>query len=108
MQAHKLRIKKGDTVMVVSGKDNKKTGKILRIYSKNDRVLVEGLNIIKKHVRSRGNAPGGIEEREAPIHVSNVMLFCSKCNKPVRVRRTLLENGEKIRTCAKCGDAFDK
>jgi len=108
MHAHKLRIKKGDTVMVINGKDNKKTGKILRIYYKNDRVVVEGLNIIKKHVRSRGNTPGGIEERESPMHISNVMLYCLKCNKPVRVRKAMLENGEKVRTCVKCGEAFDK
>lgn len=108
MQGNKMRVKKGDTVMVTAGKDNKKTGKILRVFSKNDSVLVEGLNIIKKHTRARGNQPGGIEEKEAPIHISNVMLYCPKCMKPVRIKKTVLENGEKARLCVKCGEAFDK
>ncbi len=108
MQSNKLRIKKGDTVMVVAGKDSKKTGKILRIFSKKDRVLVEGLNIVKKHTRARGNQSGGIEEKEAPIHSSNVMLFCAKCTRPVRIKHKVLENGEKVRVCVKCGEAFDK
>ncbi len=108
MQGKKMRVKKGDTVMVIAGKDNRKTGKILRVFSKKDSVLVEGLNIIKKHARARGNQPGGIEEKEAPIHISNVMLYCPKCTKPVRVKKTVLENGEKARLCVKCGEAFDK
>lgn len=108
MQGNKLRVKKGDTVMVITGKDSRKTGKILRIFSKKERVVVEGLNIVKKHTRARGNQPGGIEEKEAPLHISNVMLYCQKCGKPVRAKRNLLENGEKVRVCVKCGEAFDK
>lgn len=108
MQGNKLRIKKGDTVMVITGKDSEKTGKILRVLSKKDSVLVEGLNVIKKHTRARGNQAGGIEEKEAPIHCSNVMLFCSKCNKAVRSRSNTLENGDKVRICIKCGESFDK
>ncbi len=108
MQGNKLRIKKGDTVMVITGKDSKKTGKILRVLSKKNSVLVEGLNIIKRHTRARGNQAGGIEEKEAPIHSSNVMLFCAKCNKPVRSKRNILENGDKARICIKCGESFDK
>lgn len=108
MQGNKLRVKKGDTVMVITGKDSKKTGKILRIFSKKERVVVEGLNIVKRHTRARGNQPGGIEEKEAPLHISNVMLYCQKCGKPVRIKRNLLENGEKVRVCIKCGEAFDK
>jgi large subunit ribosomal protein L24 len=108
MQGNKLRVKKGDTVMVITGKDSRKTGKVLRIFSKKERIVVEGLNIVKKHTRARGNQPGGIEEKEAPLHISNVMLYCQKCGKPVRMRRNLLENGEKVRVCVKCGEAFDK
>lgn len=108
MQGNKLRIKKGDTVMVITGKDNNKTGKILRIFSKKERVVIEGLNLIKKHTRARGNQPGGIEEKEAAVHISNVMLFCTKCSKPVRIKKAILENGEKVRVCVKCGEAFDK
>jgi len=108
MQGNKLRVKKGDTVMVITGKDSRKTGKVLRIFSKKERIVVEGLNIVKKHTRARGNQPGGIEEKEAALHISNVMLYCQKCGKPVRIRRNLLENGEKVRVCVKCGEAFDK
>jgi large subunit ribosomal protein L24 len=108
MQGNKLRIKKGDTVMVITGKDNNKTGKILRIFSKKERVVIEGLNLIKKHTRARGNQPGGIEEKEAPVHISNVMLYCPKCSKPVRIKKAILENGDKVRVCVKCGEAFDK
>ncbi|MDD2335291.1 MAG: 50S ribosomal protein L24 [Geobacteraceae bacterium] len=108
MQGKKMRVKKDDMVMVIAGKDNAKTGKILRVLAKKDSVVVEGLNLIKKHIRAKGNQPGGIEEKEAPIHISNVMLYCPKCTKPVRVKKTLLENGEKVRLCVKCGVAFDK
>ncbi|MHC1696668.1 MAG: 50S ribosomal protein L24 [Geobacteraceae bacterium] len=108
MQGKKMRVKKDDMVMVITGKDSAKTGKILRVFAKKDSVVVEGLNLIKKHIRARGNQPGGIEEKEAPIHVSNVMLYCPKCTKPVRVKKSLLENGEKVRLCVKCGVAFDK
>jgi len=108
MQGKKMRVKKDDMVMVIAGKDNTKTGKILRVFAKKDSVVVEGLNLIKKHIRARGNQPGGIEEKEAPIHISNVMLYCPKCTKPVRVKKSLLENGEKVRLCVKCGVAFDK
>lgn len=108
MQGKKMRVKKDDMVMVIAGKDNTKTGKILRVFAKKDSVVVEGLNLIKKHIRARGNQPGGIEEKEAPIHISNVMLYCPKCTKPVRVKKSLLENGEKVRLCIKCGVAFDK
>lgn len=104
----KLKIKKGDTVMVITGKDSKKTGKVLRIFTKKDRVVIEGLNIIKKHTRARGNQPGGIEEKESPLHISNVMMYCSKCTRPVRIKKNILENGEKVRVCSKCGEAFDK
>lgn len=108
MVGNKLRVKKGDTVMVITGKDSNKTGKILRIFAKKERVVVEGINYIKKHIRAKGNQPGGIEEKEAPLHVSNVMLYCSKCSKPVRIKKVVLENGDKVRVCVKCGEAFDK
>jgi large subunit ribosomal protein L24 len=108
MQVNKMRVKKGDTVIVISGKDSKKTGKVLKVSTKENRVVIEGLNLIKKQTRARGNQPGGIEEKEAPVHISNVMLYCGKCNKPVRIRRNVLENGDKVRVCVKCGEAFDK
>lgn len=108
MLGKNLHVKKGDTVMVVAGKDRNKSGKILQILPKKDGVLVEGLNVVKRHTRARGNEPGGILEKEAPIHISNVMLYCGKCRKPVRTRINVLEDGKKARVCAKCGEAFDK
>ncbi len=108
MLGKNLHIKKGDTVMVVTGKDKSKTGKILQILPKKDGVLVEGLNMVKRHTRARGNEPGGILEKEAPIHVSNVMMYCSKCRKPVRTGIKILEDGKKARVCVKCGESFDK
>ncbi len=108
MLGKKPQIKKGDTVMIITGKDNKKTGKVLRVLTKKDGVLVEGLNVVKRHTKARGNEPGGIAEKEAPVHYSNVMLFCVKCGKPVRTKTKTLENSEKVRVCVKCGEAFDK
>ena len=103
-----LHVKKGDTVMVVTGKDKAKTGKVLKVLPKKDGVLVEGINTVKRHVRARGNEPGGIVEKEAPIHISNVMAYCGKCRKPVRTKMNVLEDGKKARVCVKCGESFDK
>lgn len=108
MLGKNLHVKKGDTVMVVAGKDKAKTGKIIQILSKKDGVIVEGLNIVKRHTRARGNESGGIVEKEAPVHISNVMVYCEKCKKPVRTRTTVLEDGKKARVCVKCGESFDK
>jgi len=108
MLGKKLHVKKGDTVILTTGKDRSKTGSILRILPKKDAVVVEGLNVVKKHTRPRGNDAGGIVEKEAAIHISNVMLYCPKCAKGVRTRVKVLEDGTKIRSCAKCGEAFDK
>jgi len=108
MEGNKIRVKKGDTVMVIAGKDNSKTGKVLKVISKKERVVIEGLNIVKKQTKSRGNQPGGIEEKESPVHISNIMLYCAKCKKAVRIKRNMLENGDKVRICVKCGEAFDR
>lgn len=108
MLGKKPKIKKGDTVMVITGKDCKKTGKVLKTLPKKESVLVEGLNVVKRHSKARGNEPGGIAEKEAPVHYSNVMLYCIKCSKPVRSKLKTLENGDKVRICVKCGEAFDK
>ena len=104
----KFHVKKGDTVMVTTGKDKNKRGKVIGLLPKKDGVLVEGLNVVKRHTRARGNEPGGIVEKEAPLHVSNVMLYCEKCKKPVRTRMNCLDDGIKVRVCIKCGDSFDK
>jgi large subunit ribosomal protein L24 len=101
-------VKKNDTVMVVVGKDKGKTGKVLRINRKTDRLIVEKVNMIKRHVRPSQKTKGGIMERESPIHVSNVMIYCDKCSKPVRTGTRVLEDGKKARYCKKCNEVFDK
>jgi len=108
MLGKKLHVKKNDTVMVVTGKDKAKTGKVLTIVPKKDGVIVEGINVVKRHTKPRGSEQGGILEKEAPVHISNVMLLCPKCNKPVRTRTEVLADGKKARCCVKCGESFDK
>lgn len=108
MQATKSHVSKGDTVMIITGKEKSKTGQVLQLLPKKNSVIVAGLNMIKRHVKAKGNEPGGITEKEAPIHISNVMTFCAKCAKPVRTKRNELENGEKQRVCVKCGSSFEK
>lgn len=108
MQATKTHVRKGDTVMVIAGKEKSKTGEVLQLLPKKDSVIVSGLNMIKRHVKAKNNEPGGIQEKEAPIHISNVMPFCAKCAKPVRTRTKELENGEKQRICIKCGSSLQK
>ena len=90
--------------MVIAGKDKGKTGKIRRAYPKESRVVVEGVNITKRHLKPRpGVTQGGIVEREAPIHVSNVMLVCGNCKRPTRTGHKFLEDGTKARVCKRCG-----
>jgi large subunit ribosomal protein L24 len=108
MQATKSHVSKGDTVMVIAGKEKSKTGQVLQLLPKKNSVVVAGLNMVKRHTKAKGNEPGGIQEKEAPIHISNVMLFCAKCAKPVRARRNELDNGEKQRLCIKCGSSLQK
>ncbi|MDD2671504.1 MAG: 50S ribosomal protein L24 [Syntrophales bacterium] len=105
MQSRK--IKKGDMVKVVAGKEKGKTGKVMRVLSERDRVIVERLNFIKKHARPDAKSKGGIIEKEGSIHISNVRLFCQKCNDGVRVGNRILEDGKKVRTCRKCNEIFE-
>jgi large subunit ribosomal protein L24 len=103
-----MNIRKNDTVLVITGKDKGKRGKVRFAYPKNERILVEGINFIKKHSRARGAVrQAGVIEREAPIHVSNVMLLCSKCNHPARVGFRFLADGRKVRFCRACGEVID-
>jgi len=104
----RYHVKKNDTVMVKVGKDKGKTGKVLRINQKKDRLIVEKVNVIKRHVRPTQKSKGGIMERESPIAVSNVMVFCEKCSKPVRLGNKILEDGKKVRYCRKCNEVLDK
>jgi large subunit ribosomal protein L24 len=108
MLGKKLHVKKNDTVVVISGKDKSKSGKVVSIVPKKDGIIVEGINVVKRHTKARGSEQGGIVEKEAPLHISNVMLLCEKCKKPVRTRITVLEDGKKARCCVKCGESFDK
>ena len=103
----KVHVRKGDTALVITGKNAGKKGKVLRVIPKDSKVVVEGVNVVKRHTRPTQKLPqGGIMQKEAPIHSSNVMLFCSKCNSPTRVGKKILENDEKIRVCKKCGEAI--
>ncbi len=103
------RLAKGDTVLVVTGNDKGKTGKVLAVFTDKERVIVEGVNFIKRHTRpSQQNPQGGILEREAAIHVSNAMLYCSKCGRGTRVRHDVLADGSKVRVCAHCGEVIER
>ncbi len=108
MVKQKSKIKKDDKVKVIAGKDKGKIGKVLRVIPKSDRVLVENVNMIKRHSRpSAQSKQGGIIEREAPIHRSNVMLMCNKCMKVTRARIQRLEDGQRSRICKQCNEAID-
>lgn len=99
------RIKKNDMVMVVTGRERGKTGKVLRVLADEARVVVERLNVMKRHSKPRGpQSPGGIVEKEAPLPVSNVMFFCERCNAPVRIGVKAAAHGERIRVCRRCGE----
>jgi len=94
---------------VIAGKDKGKIGKVLRVIRKKNRVLVENVNMVKRHAKpSAQNRQGGIIEGEAPIHWSNLMLMCSKCMAPTRIKIQLLDDGKKVRACSKCDEIIDK
>ena len=103
-----MKIRKNDTVLVIAGKDKGKKGKVRFAYPKQERLLVDGVNFIKKHIRARREVrQAGIIEQEAPIHVSDVMLLCSKCNHPTRIGSRFLEDGRKVRVCRSCHEVID-
>ena len=103
-----MKIRKDDTVVITAGKDSGKRGKVRRVWPDEERVIVEGANMIKRHSRARRAArQAGIIELEAPIHVSNVMLVCSKCGKPTRVGFHFLADGKRVRVCKSCREVID-
>lgn len=105
MAVTKLHVKKDDLVMIIAGKDKGKSGKVLRVMPDKGRVLVENLNLIKRHTRpSQANNEGGIIEKEAPVAISNVQLLCQSCDKPVRTGIKVLDDGSKVRFCKKCNE----
>jgi large subunit ribosomal protein L24 len=103
-----VQIRRNDSVIVISGKERGKTGKVLRVHREKNSVIIERVNLVKRHTKPRGpQQPGGIVEKEAAIDASNVMILCDKCNAPVRVGRKMLGDGEKIRICRRCKEALD-
>jgi len=100
-----MHIRKGDMVLVLTGEYAGSRGRVLRVFPKKGRALVEGVNMVKRHTRAR--RPGeqsGILEKEAPVHVSNLMVICPRCGQPTRVKKEILEDGSKARACRKCGE----
>ncbi|MGM0507892.1 MAG: 50S ribosomal protein L24 [Fusobacteriota bacterium] len=104
---NKIHVKKGDMVKVISGNDKGKTGKVIKVIPKKGKVVVDGINIVKKHLKpTQMNPQGGVVEKPAPFYSSNVMLFCESCGKATRVGKKILEDGSKVRECKKCGEVL--
>ena len=107
MSLQKVHVKRGDTVVILSGKDQGKKGEILKVIPKTNRVIVKGVNMITKHVKpNMANRQGGMVHQEAPVHASNVMLYCTRCNKSTRIAHKVLEDGSKVRVCKHCNETF--
>ena len=103
-----MRIRTGDTVLVIAGKEKGKTGRVERQLAQVDRVVVEGVNLVTKHVKPRPNVrQSGRIQKEAPIHISNVVLVCNKCNQPMKPTTVYLDTGARVRGCPKCGEVID-
>ncbi len=104
-----MHIAKNDIVEIIAGNDRGKRGKVLKVMPKARRVVVEGANFIHRHTKPRRQGDqGGIIEREAPVHASNVMLVCTKCNKGVRIRTKILADKSKARSCTQCGEMIER
>lgn len=109
MQVAKYKIKKNDQVMIVKGREQGKTGRVIKVDPGKGRILIEKLNLVKRHAKpSAKQKQGGIIEKEAPLAVSNVMLICDKCKGPVRVGKKILDGGKRVRCCKKCGEVLEK
>jgi large subunit ribosomal protein L24 len=103
-----INIRRNDTVQVLAGKDRGKRGKVRRVLPDEDRVVVDGINMVKKHARApRGTRQAGIIDIENPLQISNVVLVCAKCNKPTRVAAHFLQDGKKVRKCRRCGEVIE-
>ena len=102
-------IRKNDTVMVIAGRERGKTGKVVRVIPEKRRAIVERLNMVKRHTKGRGpQSAYGIVEKEAALHVSNLMIMCDKCNAPVRMGKLALEDGRSVRICRRCKEQLDR
>ncbi|MBI4596154.1 MAG: 50S ribosomal protein L24 [Candidatus Tectomicrobia bacterium] len=105
----KLHIKKNDYVEVISGKEKGKRGKVLRVFTKNNRAIVEKINMIKRHSRpSKLTQQGGIIEKEGTIHISNLQVVCDNCGRGVKISRKALDDGKRVGVCKRCGEVLEK
>ncbi|MEW6487706.1 MAG: 50S ribosomal protein L24 [Thermodesulfobacteriota bacterium] len=102
------KIKKNDLVEVIAGNEKGKRGKVLRVLRDKDRAVIEKINLVRRHKKGDAQSKGGIIDKEAPLHLSNVGPVCEKCDRPVRVGRKALEDGTKVRSCKRCGEVLDK
>ncbi len=103
-----MHLKRGDNVAVIAGKEKGKKGKVLHVMTGGNRAVVEALNMITRHERpSQRNPQGGMVQREAPIHASNLMVICTKCNTPTRLGKRALEDGSRVRVCKRCSEIID-
>ena len=109
-ERHRINLKKDDNVQVMTGKDAGKTGRVLKVIPEKNRVIVQGVGFVKKHTRPnpQRNIKGGIAEREAAIHASNVMIVCGECGKRTRIAHKILGDGKKVRICRRCEGTLDK
>jgi large subunit ribosomal protein L24 len=108
-ETNKLHVKKGDTVVILSGKDKGKQGKVIEALPKKSKIVVEGVNKVKRHTKPTQKMPqGGILVKEAPMHSAKAMLVCPACDKATRIKKTVLANGSSARVCKKCGEIIDK
>ncbi len=104
-----FKIRKGDKVRIIAGKERRKEGKVLGLFPKEEKILIQGLNFVKRHTKPKGEGkPSGIIEKEAPLAISNVVLICPRCNQPTRIGYKIVEKGKKLRICKKCGETIDK
>ena len=104
-----MHVHREDTVLILAGKDRGKQGRVIRLFPKAEKALVEKINMVKRHTRPSQQLPqGGIVEKEAPVHVSNLQVVCAKCGKASRIAHKALANGRKARVCKKCGEIMDK
>lgn len=102
-------IRRGDTVTVMVGKDKGKSGRVLQVFTDGQKALVQGVNFVKKHLKPRSaDKPGGIVQKENPIHISNLRVLCNNCSKPTRPKIKLMQDGNKVRVCRLCGDPLEK
>ena len=103
-----LKVKKGDTVEVITGREKGKRGDILQVTGDRKRVLIEKVNVVSRHLRQDQQGSGGIMKKEAPVSLSNVAVVCKKCDEPVKILKKMLDDGKKVRACKKCGEILDR